>query len=172
MTVAVYPGSFDPLTYGHLDIVQRAAAVFERLVIAVLVNPRKTAFLAIEARMDVIRRSVDEIHPAAASRIEVASFEGLTVDFCRARGAVSIVRGLRAVSDFENELQLAHNNRKLAPEIDTVFFMTSLEQGYVSSSLVKEIATFGGDLSGMVPPAAARALETALGRVDRPDEVR
>ena len=141
----------------------RAAAVFDRLVIAVLVNPRKAPFLGIDARLDVIRRSVDESLPDAAGRIEVASFEGLTVDFCATRGASSIVRGLRAVSDFENELQLAHNNRKLAPAIDTVFFMTSLEQGYVSSSLVKEIATFGGDVGSMVPAAAAAALAAALG---------
>ncbi len=169
MRIAVYPGSFDPLTYGHLDVVERAAAVFERLVIAVLENPRKSPLLGIDVRLDVIRRSLDEVLPDAAQRIEVASFQGLTVDFCRSRGAGSIVRGLRAISDFENELQLAHNNRKLAPAIDTVFFMTSLEQGYVSSSLVKEIASFGGDVSGMVPPAAARALAVSLEPLDRPD---
>ena len=164
MSVAVYPGSFDPLTYGHLDVVQRAAAVFERLVIAVLANPRKAPSLEIGVRLEVIRRSVDEILPDMAARIEVAAFDGLTVDFCAARGAASIVRGLRAVSDFENELQLAHNNRKLAPAIDTVFFMTSLEQGYVSSSLVKEIASFGGDVAGMIPAAAVSALARAFAR--------
>ncbi len=97
-------------------------------------------------------------------RLEVASFDGLTVDFCRTRGASAIVRGLRAISDFETEMQLAHNNRILAPGIDTVFFMTSIDSGYVSSSLVKEIASFGGDVSGMVPPAAASALREALER--------
>jgi pantetheine-phosphate adenylyltransferase len=96
--------------------------------------------------------------------VEVASFDGLTVDFCRARGARSIVRGLRAISDFETEIQLAHNNRVLAPDVDSVFFMTSLEQSYVSSSLVKEIAAFGGDVSVMVPPAALAALLDALPR--------
>jgi pantetheine-phosphate adenylyltransferase len=97
-------------------------------------------------------------------RIEVASFDGLTVDFCRTRGASAIVRGLRAISDFETEMQLAHNNRILAPGIDTVFFMTSIDSGYVSSSLVKEIASFGGDVTGMVPPAASAALREALDR--------
>jgi len=158
MSVAVYPGSFDPLTYGHLDIIRRAARVFDRLVIAVLANPRKAPLLGPEERMAIIRRAVAEALPADAGRIVVEAFDGLTVDFCRAQGAGSLVRGLRAVSDFETELQLAHTNRKLAPEVDTVFFMTSIEQGYVSSSLVKEIASFGGDVSGMVPPAAAEAL--------------
>jgi len=158
MSVAVYPGSFDPLTYGHLDIVRRATRVFDRLVIAVLANPRKTPLLGAEERMAIIRRAVAEAMPADAGRVVVEAFDGLTVDFCRTRGAGSIVRGLRAISDFETELQLAHTNRKLAPEVDTVFFMTSIEQGYVSSSLVKEIASFGGDVSGMVPPAAAEAL--------------
>jgi pantetheine-phosphate adenylyltransferase len=97
-------------------------------------------------------------------RIEVAAFDGLTVDFCRSRGAVAIVRGLRAISDFETEIQLAHNNRVLEPEVDSVFFMTSAANSYVSSSLVKEIASFGGDVSTMVPTAAREALERALGR--------
>ncbi len=167
MSVAVYPGSFDPLTYGHLDVARRAAGVFERVIIAVLDNPRKAPLLDTETRVHIIRRSVDELLPEATGRIEVEAFAGLTVDFCRRRGARSIVRGLRAVSDFENELQLAHNNRKLAPDIDSVFLMTELEHGYVSSSLVKEIATFGGDVSGMVPPAAVEALARALGGVDR-----
>ncbi len=167
MSVAVYPGSFDPLTYGHLDVARRAADVFERVIMAVLENPRKAALLDTETRLRIIRRSVDELLPEAKARIEVEAFEGLTVDFCRRRGARSIVRGLRAVSDFENELQLAHNNRKLAPDIDSVFLMTELEHGYVSSSLVKEIATFGGDVSAMVPPAAVEALARALGGLDR-----
>jgi pantetheine-phosphate adenylyltransferase len=169
MRVAVYPGSFDPMTYGHLDVVARAAAVFDRVVIAVLANPRKSPLLDVGVRVSVIRRAVDEAMPDDAGRIEVEAFDGLTVAFCRSRGARSIVRGLRAVSDFENELQLAHNNRKLAPEIDTVFFMTSLEQGYVSSSLVKEIAAFDGDVGEMVPPSAAAALAAALHPSGAPD---
>lgn len=162
MSVAVYPGSFDPVTHGHLDIVRRAAGVFDRLVIAVLANPRKTPLLGVEERITIIRRSLDETAVDADRRITVEAFDGLTVEFCRARGARFIVRGLRAISDFESELQLAHNNRKLASEVDTVFFMTALEHGYVSSSLVKEIALFGGDVSGMIPAAAAERLVAAL----------
>ena len=158
MSLAVYPGSFDPITNGHVDIIRRATAVFDRLVVAVLANPRKTPLLAADTRMAVIRQSLAEAG-LDGDRIGVDAFDGLTVEFCRRRGATAIVRGLRAVSDFENELQLAHNNRVLAPEIDTVFFMTSIGNGYVSSSLVKEIAQFGGDVSGMVPSAAAVTLE-------------
>jgi pantetheine-phosphate adenylyltransferase len=168
MSVAVYPGSFDPITNGHLDVIRRASGVFERIVVGVLANPRKQPLLSVEERIDIIRQALaaDGGGPGgvSADRIEVASFDGLTVDFCRARGAQFIVRGLRAISDFETEMQLAHNNRKLAPEVDTVFFMTAVEHGYVSSSLVKEIASFGGDVSEMIPTAAADRLNRALGR--------
>jgi pantetheine-phosphate adenylyltransferase len=158
--IAVYPGSFDPLTYGHLDVVARAAAVFDRVVFAVLVNPRKSeAIFPTEVRLAVIRESVDECcPPETAARIDVESFDGLTVEFCRRRKATFVVRGLRAISDFESELQMAHMNRKLDPDIDTVFFMSALEHSYLSSSLVKEIANFGGNVSEMVPPAVARRL--------------
>jgi pantetheine-phosphate adenylyltransferase len=165
VNTAVYPGSFDPITNGHVDIIRRASAVFDRLVVAVLANPRKSPLLPVGTRSAIIR-DVLEAEGLAGDRIEVDSFDGLTVDYCRARGATAIVRGLRAVSDFENELQLAHNNRVLAPEIDTVFFMTSVANGYVSSSLAKEIAQFGGDISGMVPAAAAACLAEAFGRQD------
>lgn len=159
MKIAVYPGSFDPITFGHLDVVERAAAVFDRVILGVLVNPHKAAMLPTEVRLSVIREAVDEACPAEiAARIDVESFDGLTVDFCRERGAHFVVRGLRAISDFESELQMAHTNRKLEPAVDTVFFMTALEHSYVSSSLVKEIALFGGDVSQMVPPAATRRL--------------
>jgi len=153
MTIAVYPGSFDPITNGHLDIVARAATVFDTVVIGVLANPRKSPLLPVADRIAVIEASLIAAG-AAMDRLVVTAFDGLTVDFCRTRGATAIVRGLRAISDFETEMQLAHNNRVLAPDVDTVFFMTSVENGYVSSSLVKEIASFGGDVSGMVPPAA------------------
>jgi pantetheine-phosphate adenylyltransferase len=163
MSVAVYPGSFDPITNGHLDIVERSANVFDRVIIAVLANPRKTPLLSADDRIRVIREALADAG-SPADRIEVASFDGLTIDFCHARGATAIVRGLRAISDFETEMQLAHNNRVLAPDIDTVFFMTSVANGYVSSSLVKEIAGFGGDVSAMLPRAATTALAAALGR--------
>ena len=163
MTVAVYPGSFDPITFGHLDVLRRAAEVFDRVVVGVLENPRKQPLIGVDRRIAIIRRSVDEHAGDAASRVEVASFSGLTVDFCRTHGARFIVRGLRAISDFETELQLGHANHKLAPEIDTVFFITSLEQGYVSSSLVREIAQFGGAIDDLVPRAAAVALRELFG---------
>ena len=161
-SVAVYPGSFDPITNGHLDIIERAATVFERLIVGVLANPRKAPLLDVETRIRVIREALAAAG-APGGRIEVEAFDGLTVDLCRARGAGAIVRGLRAISDFETELQLAHNNRVLAPEVDTVFFMTSVANGYVSSSLVREIAAFGGDVSTMIPAAALRPLREAIG---------
>lgn len=161
MTVAVYPGSFDPVTMGHLDIVRRATDVFPRLIVGVLANPRKTPLLSIADRVATLREAIAD-SGLDERRVTVESFDGLTVDFCRARDARFIVRGLRAISDFETEMQLAHNNRKLAPTVDTVFFMTALEHGYVSSSLVKEIARFGGDVGEMVPPAAERRLLAVL----------
>ena len=161
MSVAVYPGSFDPITNGHLDVIRRAAAAFDKVVVGVLANPRKQPLLSVEDRVRIIQGALAEIG-AAAERIEVESFDGLTVEFCHAVGARFLVRGLRAISDFESEMQLAHNNRKLATDVDTVFFMTALEHGYVSSSLVKEIASFDGDVSAMIPQAALGPLERAL----------
>jgi len=162
MSVAVYPGSFDPITNGHLDIVARAATVFERIIIGVLANPRKSPLLHVDERIRIIGTALSEAG-IPTDRTEVTAFDGLTVDFCREHGATAIVRGLRAISDFESEMQLAHNNRVLAPGVDTVFFMTAVQNGYVSSSLVKEIAGFGGDVSAMVPPSVAQALTAALG---------
>jgi pantetheine-phosphate adenylyltransferase len=161
MSVAVYPGSFDPITNGHLDVIGRAAGAFDRVIVAVLANPRKQPLLAADDRIEIIRAALDA-GGVSTDRVEVDSFDGLTVDFCQRRGARFIVRGLRAISDFETEMQLAHNNRKLAPDVDTVFFMTAVEHGYVSSSLVKEIAMFGGDVSSMVPEAALARLQGAL----------
>jgi pantetheine-phosphate adenylyltransferase len=163
MSVAVYPGSFDPITNGHLDIVERAAAVFDTVVVAVLANPKKAPLLSVKQRIEVIRAALSA-HSVLDGNVDVASFDGLTVEFARSRRATAIVRGLRAISDFESEMQLAHNNRVLAPEVDTVFFMTSAANSYVSSSLVKEIAAFGGDVSTMVPVAAKEAVERASGR--------
>jgi pantetheine-phosphate adenylyltransferase len=159
--VAVYPGSFDPITNGHLDVIARAATVFDTLIVAVLANPRKVPLLDVETRMRVIRDAIADA-AAPSGRIALEAFDGLTVDLCRERGAAAIVRGLRAVSDFETEMQLAHNNRVLAPRVDTIFFMTAVEHGYVSSSLVKEIVALGGDVSSMIPPAAVDALTRRL----------
>ncbi len=159
MRVALYPGSFDPVTNGHLDVLERALAVFDRVVVAVLANPRKSPLLPVETRVVVLETAIRDagLDPEHAS---VATFDGLTVEAARANGARWLVRGLRAISDFESEGQLAANNRAIAEDIDTVFFMTAVEYGYVSSSLVKEIASFGGDVSSMVPPAALTALRT------------
>jgi len=162
MRVALYPGSFDPVTNGHLDVLRRAVAVFDRVVVGVLVNPRKTPLLPTDTRVVVLESAIRDAG-IDADLATVTTFEGLTVEAARAHDARWLVRGLRAISDFEAEGQLAHNNRVLAVEIDTVFFMTSVEFGYISSSLVKEIAAFGGDVSSMVPPAAVTALGT-LGR--------
>ena len=160
MRLAVYPGSFDPITRGHVDVIERAALVFDQLIVAVLVNTRKAPSIEADARAEMIREAIaEELGPEATEAIEVITFRGLTVDLARQRGASSIVRGLRALSDFENEQAIAHLNRKLAPEIDTVFFMTGIEHAYLSSSLVREIAAFGGDLSAMVPDVVARRLE-------------
>ena len=167
MRVALYPGSFDPVTNGHLDVLSRALAVFDKVVVAVIENPRKTPLLPTETRVVVLETAIRDagINPDHAT---VATFDGLTVEAAEAHGARWIVRGLRAISDFEAEGQLAHNNRVLAPDVDTVFFMTSVDYGYVSSSLVKEIALFGGDVSTMVPPAAVTALRTIARDPRRP----
>jgi len=151
---AVFPGSFDPITNAHLDVVRRAAGLFDRLVIGVLHNTAKSSLFSAEERVTLIRACVADLGEV----VTVEEFDGLTVEFARQHRAGFVVRGLRAVSDFEFELQLAHTNRRLAPEVDTTFLMTALEYGYISSSLAKEVARFGGDVSGMVPPPVAAAL--------------
>jgi pantetheine-phosphate adenylyltransferase len=167
MRVALYPGSFDPVTNGHLDVLQRALAVFDRVVVAVLENPRKTPLLPADTRVVVLEAAIRDARIDADHAV-VTTFDGLTVEAARANGARWLVRGLRAISDFEAEGQLAANNRAIADDIDTVFFMTAVEYGYVSSSLVKEIASFGGDVSSMVPPAALTALR-AIPRLRDPN---
>jgi pantetheine-phosphate adenylyltransferase len=158
--VAVFPGSFDPMTMAHLDVARRAASLFDRLIVGVLHNPKKSPLFSIEQRVELIRASVSEL----GSHVEVQSFEGLTVEFAERQGAGFIVRGLRAISDFEAELQMAHTNRKLERSVDTVFLMTALEYGFVSSTLAKEVAQFGGDVTGMVPEPVARALAERFAR--------
>ncbi|MHB8508748.1 MAG: pantetheine-phosphate adenylyltransferase [Candidatus Dormibacteria bacterium] len=153
MKIAVYPGSFDPITLGHVDVVQRASSIFDRVVVAVSVNPHKSPLFTPEERMEMIRESLD-----GTPGVEVATFTGLTVEYARQIGANSIVKGLRATSDFESEFQQALFNRKLAPEITTMFLMTSFANVYLSSSLVKEVARFGGDISFAVTPGVASRL--------------
>src|SRR5437868_11945092 len=159
MITAVYPGSFDPLTHGHLDIVDRAARIFDRVVIAVLENPSKRPLFAAGERVSMIRESLGE-----RRGVEVSTFNGLTIDFARRVRAKVIVRGLRDVSDFESEVQVALMNRRLEPEVTTVFIPTSLRHLFLSSSLVKEVAEFGGDIAGFVPASVVEPLKQRLAK--------
>ena len=153
--VAVFPGSFDPMTMAHLDVARRAAMLFDRLVVGVLHNPKKAPLFSVEERVVMIQESVVDF----GDHVVVEAFDGLTVEFARRQEAGFIVRGLRAVSDFEAELQMAHTNRRLRREVDTVFLMSALEFGYLSSTLAKEVAQFGGDVGEMVPPPVRSALD-------------
>jgi pantetheine-phosphate adenylyltransferase len=155
--VALYPGSFDPPTNGHLDILARARRLADRVVVAILENDEKTPLFSAPERLAMIREIVGEDRG-----VEVHSFTGLLVDFARESGASLIVRGLRAVSDYEYELQMALMNRRLAPTIETVFLMAKEEYSYVSSRLVKEVARLGGDLTGLVPEPVRRRLSDKL----------
>jgi pantetheine-phosphate adenylyltransferase len=146
MPVAIYPGSFDPLTNGHLSLIQRSLKMFDRLIVAVAVNPKKTPLFTEDERRQLIQDACGN-----DPRIEVDAFHGLLVDYVRRRHGAVIIRGLRAVSDFEYEFQLANMNRKLAPDIETVFMMTGEDYFYISSQLVREVASFGGDVTGLVP---------------------
>ena len=148
--IAIYPGSFDPITLGHIDIIERSCRLFERLVVAVLRNPNKTPMFTVQERLNQIRLSTSHL-----SNMEVDSFDGLTVSYARIRQAHVLIRGLRAISDFEAELQMAHTNKTLSCEIETVFLATSNEYSFLSSSLVKEIAKFGGSIDHLVPPHVA-----------------
>ena len=147
MITAVYPGSFDPATYGHLDIIKRASISFDRVIVGVLHNSAKSPLFSVEERVKILTKATKDI-----PNVEVKAFEGLSVNFARENHAQVIVRGLRAVTDFEYELQMAQTNRVLAPDVDTVFLTTSLEYAYLSSTTVKEVAAFGGDISAFVPP--------------------
>ena len=147
MIKAVYPGSFDPVTFGHLDIITRAAKVVDELIIGVLVNQKKTPLFTMEERLQLLQEVTKDFQ-----NVTVKAFEGLTVEFAKQNHARLIIRGLRAVTDFEYEMQLAQINHSVDNEIDTMFFTTSLEYAYLSSTTVKEVAAFGGDISAFVPP--------------------
>ena len=151
--IALYPGSFDPVTLGHLDILERARLIFDRVVVAVLENPAKTPLFTTEERVELLRASIQ-----GNGAVEVGTFAGLTVDYARRVGAVAIVRGLRVTSDFENEFQMALMNRRLNPDIHTVFLMTSFSNVFISSSIIKEVGRLGGTIDDVVPPASADAL--------------
>jgi pantetheine-phosphate adenylyltransferase len=157
--LAVYPGSFDPLTNGHVDIIQRGARLFDRIVIALLVNPDKSALFSIAERAEMVREVF-----ASPSNVEVDTFDGLLVDYARCRRANVIVRGLRAISDFECEMQMALMNRRLSAELETVFMMPAEPYTYVSSRLVKEVFALGGSVAGLVPEAVETRLAAKRGR--------
>ncbi len=160
MTTALYPGSFDPITNGHVDIATRAAVLFDKLVLAVYDRPLKTLLFSTSERLAMAKQAFTDI-----PNIEVVSYNGLTANFARAMGAEVIVRGLRVLSDFELEFQMALTNRKLAPDIDTVCLMTRQEHAFLSSSIAKEIAMVGGCLNGMVPSYVATALADKFHRL-------
>jgi pantetheine-phosphate adenylyltransferase len=153
VSLAVYPGTFDPITNGHVDILRRSLKIFDRVVVALAENVRKKPLFSITERRGFITEALD-----GDPRLEVDAFQGLLAEYCRKRGATVVVRGLRALADFEYEFQLAHMNRHLAPDVETMFLMTGEESFYVSSSLVKEVALMGGDVSRMVPRGVAAAL--------------
>ncbi len=144
--VAVYPGSFDPVTSGHLDIIKRAANIFDKVIVAGVNNPNKSHLFSMDQRVEMLKEAVESY-----DKVEVDSFKGLLTNYVKESGAEIIVRGLRAVSDFESEFQMASMNKKLAPEIETVFMMTSTEYAYLSSSTIKEVASFGGCIKTLVP---------------------
>jgi pantetheine-phosphate adenylyltransferase len=146
LKIAVYPGSFDPATNGHLDIIKRSGALFDKVIVAVLNNPNKKPLFTVSERVDILRRTCGNL-----KNVEIDSFSGLLMDYAKSKNANAIVKGLRAVSDFEYELQMAHMNNKLNPDIETMFIMTSCKYSYLSSSLVKEVAQFGGCIRGLVP---------------------
>ena len=151
--VGVYGGSFDPVTIGHLDLIHRASNLFDRTIVAVGKHPTRSPFFTVEERMDLLRRVTVDI-----PGVEVTSFGGLLVNFCLQVGADAIVRGLRAVTDFEYELQIAHANADLEPQVDTIFLPTRTNYGFISASLVREIASHGGDVSRYAPPLVCEAL--------------
>jgi len=156
--VGIYPGSFDPLTKGHEDLIHRSLGFLDKLVVAVAVNVGKQPLFSLDERLALIRETVKD------AKVDVQSFDGLLVEFARKIGATVIVRGLRAVSDFEYEFQMALMNRHLAPKLETIFLVPAFDLTYLSSSLVREVARFGGDVSGLVHPAVQAALRKKLGR--------
>ena len=151
--VAIYPGSFDPLTLGHVDIIERGSSLFDTIVVAVLKNVEKKPLFAVEERLEMIRETFQKL-----DNVEADSFSGLLVDYAASRQATTIVRGIRAISDFEYEFQMALMNRRLAPAIETVFMMPAEEYSYVSSRLVKEVASLGGNITGLVPEGIEKRL--------------
>ncbi|MGB9839120.1 pantetheine-phosphate adenylyltransferase [Thermovenabulum sp.] len=160
MKIAIYPGSFDPITNGHIDVIERSSKLFDRIIVAVLKNPNKKPLFTVEERIEMIKEATKNIE-----NVEVESFSGLLVDFARMKNAKIIVKGLRAVSDFEYEFQMALMNKKLDSEIETVFIMTNVRYSYLSSSVVKEVAGFGGCIKDLVPPHVEMKLKEKICKI-------
>ena len=157
MRKAIYPGSFDPVTLGHLDVITRASKLFDEVIVGVLKNGSKTPLFSVDERVNMLREVCNNL-----SNVKVMSFDGFSVDFAQEQEANVIIRGLRAVTDFEYELQLAQTNRVLSPEVDTLFLATSMEYSYLSSSIVKEIASLGGDIGKFVPEQVVAKLNDKM----------
>jgi pantetheine-phosphate adenylyltransferase len=162
--IAIYPGSFDPITLGHLDIIERGCWLFDRVIVAVLRNPNKTPLFTVEQRISQIKQSTQHL-----PNVSVDSFDGLTVEYARQIGAGCLLRGLRALSDFEKELQMSHTNKTLAADIETIFLATAVEHAFLSSSVVKEIARFGGAVSHLVPPHVSQELSQCFNTISPPN---
>ncbi|MEA2059312.1 MAG: pantetheine-phosphate adenylyltransferase [Thermodesulfobacteriota bacterium] len=156
---AIYPGSFDPLTNGHIDIIERGLKIFDKVIVAIMHNPAKTCLFSVEERLEMIKKSFKN-----NKNILVNSFDGLVVDYARRHNAVALLRGMRAISDFENEFQMALMNRRLNRDIQSVFLMTGLRWIFTSSSIIKEVAMFGGDITGMVPGPVKCRMEKKFSR--------
>ena len=156
--IAVYPGSFDPITYGHLDIINRGLKVFDEIIVAVACNSQKSALFSFDERVDMIRQVVKD-----RNRVTVDTFTGLLIDYVTSRKAHVVIRGLRAISDFEYEFQIAQMNSCISQNVETLFMMTSLQYGYLSSSIVKEVCSLNGNIDGFVPPEVKTALRTKYG---------
>ena len=154
---ALYPGTFDPPTNGHLDLIQRGARLFDRLTVAILINPVKNPLFTVEERAEMLKEAT-----GGMGNVSVATFEGMMVDFARRQGATAVLRGIRAISDYEHEFQMALMNRRLAPEIETVFLQPAGRYSFVSSRMVKEVFSFGGDIGGLVPPNVLKRLQARI----------
>jgi pantetheine-phosphate adenylyltransferase len=157
--VAIYPGSFDPITNGHLDMIERGSRLSDRLIVAILQNRRKQSLFSVEERVEMLTEVVKPF-----PNVEVGSFHGLLVDYVKERGANFILRGIRAISDYEYELQIAHMNRRLSPGVETVFLMAGEAYSFISSQLVKEVASLGGNVSGLVPPLIEERLKSRVAK--------
>ncbi len=153
MNSCIYPGSFDPVTNGHLDIIKRAACIFDNVVVAVLHNQNKKAFFSVEERIDLLKKTTSDF-----SNIQIDSFSGLLIDYVKSKDIDVIIKGLRAVSDFEYEFQMALMNKKLSPRVETMFMMTSSKYSYISSSIIKEVAILNGCINGLVPKVVEEAI--------------